>query len=173
MEVLALLILGAAFGLIVIFGAPYLPTHQRQLKLALDLADLKPDQLLLDLGAGDGRLLKAAAQRGWRATGYELNPFLVLWCWLSLRRYRSQTNTIWRDFLRTSWPADTTAVYIFGSRPVMRRLAIKLMVWPTPLRLVSYGFELPGHKHEIKSGGFFVYDLKPKTPKDQKHHFKS
>ena len=30
---------------------------------------------LVDFGSGDGRLLQKAAQRGMRATGYELNPW--------------------------------------------------------------------------------------------------
>jgi 16S rRNA A1518/A1519 N6-dimethyltransferase RsmA/KsgA/DIM1 with predicted DNA glycosylase/AP lyase activity len=147
------------FALVVFFGAPYLPTHQKQVSLALDLLNLKKGQLLIDLGAGDGRLVKAAAQRGWRAVGYELNPILVIWCWFNLRAQRGRARVVWRDFFKVGWPADTKAIYIFGSQPVMRRLAKKLANAPRPIQVISYGFELPGHKAQTTQGGFFLYDI--------------
>jgi hypothetical protein len=156
MLLITLVILAATFALVVFFGAPYLPTHKRQIEQALDLTGLKPGQTVLDLGAGDGRLLKAAAERGLNAVGYELNPWLVLVCRL---RLGGRAKIIWNDFLRAEWPAGINAVYIFGSRPVMRRLSRKLNSVPKPLRLVSYGFELPGHKPKRQSNGFYVYDL--------------
>lgn len=148
------------FAVVVFFGAPYLPTHKAQLELALDLMKLKPGQLMIDLGSGDGRLLKLAAERGWRVVGYELNPLLVIWSWLKLRPRRRQAKVVWADFFRTDWPKDTNGIYIFGSKPVMRRLATKLTGAPSPLTLVSYGFELPGREYETTQGGFFVYRLK-------------
>jgi ribosomal protein L11 methylase PrmA len=65
------------FGFVVAFGAPYLPTLRPQITMALDMLDLKKGQTLLELGSGDGRVMMAAAERGWNVIGYELNPLLV------------------------------------------------------------------------------------------------
>jgi methyltransferase family protein len=43
----------------------------------LDLAQVKPRDVLIDLGSGDGRLVIAAAKRGARAVGVEYDPNLV------------------------------------------------------------------------------------------------
>ena len=44
----------------------------------MKLAQLKSQDTVIDLGSGDGRLLFASAQKGVRAIGYEVNPFLIL-----------------------------------------------------------------------------------------------
>lgn len=41
---------------------------------SFDLAHLTPDDIVSDLGSGDGRMVIAAAKRGARATGIEYNP---------------------------------------------------------------------------------------------------
>ena len=76
-----------AYGFVIPFGAPFLPTMKKDRETALDLLDLKPGQLFIDLGSGDGSLLMLAAQKGLRAEGYEINPFLWLYSWLRTRRY--------------------------------------------------------------------------------------
>ncbi len=57
---------------------PYVPTPQPVVDKMLELAKLKPDDKLLDLGSGDGRIPITAAQRyGVRAIGVDLNPVRV------------------------------------------------------------------------------------------------
>ena len=57
--------------------APYVNTVREDVELMLDLAAVGPDDYLIDLGAGDGRIVIAAAQRGARGHGIELQPELV------------------------------------------------------------------------------------------------
>src|SRR5476651_1697826 len=84
--ILAILLV-AAWGLSIFFGAPYLPTLKVQRGQALDLLDLKPGQVFYDLGSGDGTMLMLAAARGLKAVCYEINPFLFVFSWLRTRRY--------------------------------------------------------------------------------------
>src|SRR3990167_2533034 len=84
-----------SYGWVILFGAPYIPTLKRQRHQAIELLALKPGQTFIDLGCGDGSLLILAAQRGWRAIGYELNPILVLVVWLRTRRYRHLVKLKW------------------------------------------------------------------------------
>jgi SAM-dependent methyltransferase len=43
----------------------------------LDLADVRPDDVVYDLGCGDGRIVIEAARRGARAVGVDIDPRLI------------------------------------------------------------------------------------------------
>jgi SAM-dependent methyltransferase len=67
------------------FVAPYVPTVKEDVELMLDVADVQPDDYVIDLGSGDGRIVIAAARRGALGHGVELDPELA-----SLARVNSQ-----------------------------------------------------------------------------------
>ena len=55
--------------------APFVPTPQDVVDLMLDLADVTSDDVLYDLGCGDGRIVITAAQRfGTRGVGVDIDP---------------------------------------------------------------------------------------------------
>lgn len=57
---------------------PYIRTPQSVVDKMLDLAGVGPDDFLIDLGSGDGRIVITAAQkRGARGFGVEIDPTLV------------------------------------------------------------------------------------------------
>ena len=58
------------------FVAPYVDTV-KDVEMILELAGVGPGDYLIDLGAGDGRFVIGAAQRGALAHGVELEPALV------------------------------------------------------------------------------------------------
>ena len=59
-------------------AAPYIPTPWPIVDAMLDLARIGRDELLIDLGSGDGRLVVTAAKRfGARGYGVDINPELV------------------------------------------------------------------------------------------------
>jgi precorrin-6B methylase 2 len=53
---------------------PYVPTPEPVVEAMLDLAGVGPDDYLIDLGSGDGRIPIAAARRGARALGVDIDP---------------------------------------------------------------------------------------------------
>lgn len=53
---------------------PYVPTPQDVVERMLDMAKLTKDDIHIDLGSGDGRIVIAAARRGARSLGIDLNP---------------------------------------------------------------------------------------------------
>jgi len=62
-------------------GSPWVPSSMRVVRQMLDLADVQQDELVYDLGCGDGRLVVVAARSyGARGVGIELNPLLWGWC---------------------------------------------------------------------------------------------
>jgi SAM-dependent methyltransferase len=55
----------------------WIPTRGTVSDKMLDLAKVTPQDYVIDLGSGDGRMVIAAAKRGARALGIEYNPDLV------------------------------------------------------------------------------------------------
>lgn len=55
----------------------YVPTPLHIINAMLDLGQLRPDDFLIDLGSGDGRIPIQAALRGARARGVEIDGSLA------------------------------------------------------------------------------------------------
>ena len=101
-----------AFQFTVLVGPPYVPTLRRQRRNALKLLNLKPGQTLIDLGSGDGSLLKEAASKGIICIGYELNPILALVARLRTWKYKNLVSIKVQNF----WQADigkADGIYVF------------------------------------------------------------
>lgn len=131
------------FGIGAFIGAPYLPIRKPDVEAALDLGKVTAGQTVVDLGSGDGRLLKAAARRGAHAIGYEINPLLWLWSLATTWRYR-QLVTIHLGDLWQAKLSDPDVVYVFMIQRYINRLDRKLASeLKRPTLVVSYVFELP------------------------------
>jgi precorrin-6B methylase 2 len=55
----------------------WVPTTEAMVQTMLDHAKVTPEDFVMDLGSGDGRMIIAAAKRGARALGVEFNEELV------------------------------------------------------------------------------------------------
>lgn len=55
----------------------WVPTPQELVEKMLDMAQVTPQDIVMDLGSGDGRNVIAAAKRGAHAIGVEFNPEMV------------------------------------------------------------------------------------------------
>lgn len=157
---LTLLFLILCFGFVLLFGAPYLPTLSKQASLALDMIDLKAGQTLLELGCGDGKILVAAARRGWKVVGYELNPLLVLVCLWRTRRYRKLVTIKWGNFWTQTWP-PTDGIFVFVMQRQMHKLDTKIAQNANkPLKLVSFAFTIPGKRPIKQQDGVYLYEYR-------------
>jgi len=167
---IVLLVLIFCFGFVLLFGAPYLPTLNRQVQLALDMADLKPGQTLLELGCGDGKVVAAAAARGYKVVGYELNPILFLICKFRTWQYGSLVRIYWGNFLTRQWP-ECDAIFVFGLQRIMLTLDKKIMqsihspVNPAAgrrgqVKVISFAFTFPGRMPTQHRAGLSLYQFK-------------
>lgn len=147
----------ASFGLVLFVGAPYLPTLKKQRLEALDLLSLKPGQTMLELGCGDGRMLSAAARRGVKTVGYELNPVLFLVAKVINWRYRQLVTVVWGDYWSATWP-PCNGIYVFLMDRYMTRLDTKITQLNCKnIKLVTFAFKIPGKKVVRESGGLYLY----------------
>jgi len=149
------------FGFVVFVGAPYLPTRSQQIKAAFDLLDLRKGQTLLELGCGDGRVLKNAAKRGYNATGYELNPLLVIIAKIVNWNYRDKVRIIWGNYWNKEWP-DYDGIYVFLLDRYMRKLNKKIIqsFKGKSIRLASLAFKVPGKTPAKTKDGVYLYIYK-------------
>lgn len=137
-------------------GAPYLPTVKKTRQDALNLLALKPGQVVVDLGSGDGSLLIEAAERGLKAVGYEINPFLWLISWLRTRRHGRRVRVKFKSFWRADL-SEADGVFVFLITHRMSQLDGFLKTVGRPFRVVSHAFEIPGKKPLTKRGALFLY----------------
>ena len=145
----------AAGGLL---GAPWVPTFTNDVEAILDDARLKKNELFIELGCGDGRMLTAAAKRSAQVVGYELNPVLYLIARWHTRRYKNarvRLGNFWRQDLSS---ADVVITFLVPRS--MARLEAKTTKELKPgARLVSYVFLLPKKKPTLKHRHWYVYDF--------------
>ncbi|MGD9902529.1 MAG: cyclopropane-fatty-acyl-phospholipid synthase family protein [Vicinamibacterales bacterium] len=123
----------------------FTPTRQVVAEAMLDLAGTGADDVVYDLGSGDGRLVILAAQRhGARGVGYELQAPLV-----ALSRQSAadagvadRVRFVAGD-LRTADLAPATVVLLYLSTSLTRELTPKLLSELRPgARIVSHRFLL-------------------------------
>ncbi len=160
--IIAVSILILLFGYVLLFGAPYLPTLRKQTETALDMLDLKPGETLLELGSGDGRVLKSAASRGLNAVGYELNPVLVIISKLHTWRYRKQVRVVWANYWQKDWP-PAHGIFTFLLDKYMKKLDTKITQTYAGknIKLVSYAFQIPNKKVMTSKDALYLYIYKP------------
>jgi SAM-dependent methyltransferase len=56
---------------------PFVPSPQEVVDKMIELGGVKPGDVVYDLGSGDGRIVIAAAKRGAKAVGFEIDGDLV------------------------------------------------------------------------------------------------
>lgn len=153
------------FGWVAFRGAPYVPTHRTQLTRAFtELYPLSPSDVLVDMGSGDGVVLRAASRYGARAIGYELNPILVILSKL-ISRGDKKVEVRLADLWLSSLPSDTTVVYMFTVSRDLRKLAKKLQYEANrlshPIALVIYGHKLADMQPDNEVGAHSLYHFYP------------
>lgn len=141
--VLTLLMVTFAYG--AISAAPWVPLPHRDVQRLLDLANIKPGELVCDLGCGDGRLVVAAAKiYQARAIGFEiaLIPYFIARVRILLAGVGDRVQVRYQNFWHVPLtPADI--VICFLTPPAMTKLEAKTSAELKPTaRLISYAFRL-------------------------------
>ncbi len=127
-------------------GAMFVPTANIRVKTFLDAVSMNADELLVDIGCGDGRVLRAARRRyGVTALGFEINVLAYVIARilnLGIEGVRVRWENFWKVDL-----GDANVVFCYLFPDVMERLAKKLDKELRPgTRVASCNFPLPGWK---------------------------
>lgn len=126
-------------------GAPYVPTKTKAARRMIELAHITKGTRVMDLGSGDGKLLFLAASYGAIATGYEINPFLVLFTNMKAlcSPNRTRVRAVWKNFWHADLSkADVILLYLIPWK--MNQLEDKLLKETKPgTKIISNSFIFP------------------------------
>ena len=139
-------------------GAPYVPTRNSRIKIMLEFADLKPEDHVLDVGSGDGRVVMAAAQSGAQCLGIEINPILFWRSLVKLWMQKKQNVSFERkDFWKTDLSGyDVMLVYCIHFKMEKLKKKIKTEMKPGS-RVISHGFTFPDWKYVKVRDNVYLY----------------
>lgn len=161
------IILCVGIGFVAFFGAPYVPTHRSQVRRAFTvLRPLTNKDVVVDLGSGDGIVLRQAIRSGaGRAIGYEIHPVLVVLSrWLA-RGFKGKITTHIANMWRVSPPDNTTIVYAFSVGRDVERLERLCVTWASqlgrPIDCIVYGHTLPSQRLVRTEGAHSLYRFLP------------
>ena len=145
----------ALAALVVTFGAAqqpartpdvhFTPTRHNIADAMLQLAGVGPDDVVYDLGSGDGRIPIIAAQKyGARAVGIELDPRLVELSWriANEAEVAHRVKFIVGDLFEADL-SQATVVTTYLSVSIMKLLEPRLRSLKPGTRIVSHQFRMP------------------------------
>jgi len=124
---------------------PYVPTRQEVVEAMLRMADVRPGDVVYDLGCGDGRIVIAAAQKfGARGVGIDIDPARISEARYNARRAGVEKQVEFRaGDLFAADIRDATVVTLYLLPEVNLRLRPKLQHDLRPgTRIVSHDFSM-------------------------------
>jgi hypothetical protein len=147
--VVLILIMIIAFSMLwpLAIGAAYSPSSKRVVRKMLEMAEVHPEDMVYDLGSGDGRIvIEAAINYQARSVGVEADPLRVAWSRLKVMRMglSSQVKIIWGNLFHQNL-SHATVVTLFLWGRTNENLKEKLQEELTPgTRVVSYVWKFKG-----------------------------
>lgn len=149
------------------YGLPPVPTRLSRIRKALKLVKLQSNEVLYDLGSGDGRVLIIAAREfGAQAVGIEIGPVQRAFSWLKVlyNGIRHKVRIEAGNFYKADLGA-ADVVFVYATSKEVKKLAAHLEKQMKPgSRLVSISADFP----EWEPSAFderqliFVYEMPPK-----------
>ncbi len=144
--ILAYLGAEVARGVSAHLDVPFLGTRFDMLPNIEKVLQIRPGDVVYDLGCGDGRLLFycAARHRDARFIGIERNPVLYAYSRFLFFKHGSPENVELRrgDIFKSDF-SDATRVFVFLLPRVMGRIFESTPSFSHDLRLVSRAFQMP------------------------------
>ena len=138
---------------------PWVPTPDVLVDTMLEMAEVSPDDLVVDLGSGDGRTVIAAARLGARAIGIEYDPELVA---LSTQRAAEAGVSDLTEFIATDLfeydLSQATVITLFLLPDLNLKLRPTLFTLEPGTRIVSNTWELDGWDDDPDAGNRWAPD---------------
>jgi len=126
----------------------FVPTPQAAVNRMLELAELKPGDVLYDLGCGDGRFVVTAAKKyGVRAAGVDIDPMRIA---QSQRNVKTNgvahlVTILKADIFQLDF-SDATVVTLYLLPELNVRLMPRLAQLKPGTRILSFDFDMRGAK---------------------------
>ena len=121
----------------------WVPTPEALVEKMLDMAQVTPDDYVIDLGSGDGRTVIAAAKRGARALGVEYNPNMVAFSIhnAEIAGVSDKASFVNADLFATDF-SDATVLTMFLLPSINLELRPHILTLNPGTRIVSNTFDM-------------------------------
>lgn len=132
-------------------GAPFVPTRVKEAEFVLREANLKKNSIFYDLGCGDGRIVRIAAQKfAVRGIGIDVNPLLIWYARLLSRIQKINCLEFIQQNILESNISGADVVYLFLMPKLVKTFRKKL---DTDLKketlVISHGFSIEGWEKKL------------------------
>jgi len=126
----------------------WVPTPPEAVVKMLELAEIRPDDVLYDLGCGDGRIVVEAAKRhGIKAVGYDVDPVRVREATENVRRAGvGHLVTIRQEDIFRADLTGASVVTLYLLPNLNARLMPQLARLKPGSRIISHSFAMKGAK---------------------------
>jgi len=172
---------GAAFGPLAAWAqesrpkldVPYVPTPQAVVDKMLEMAKVGPNDVLYDLGCGDGRIVITAASRfGARGVGIDIDPERIAEAKENAKKAGVAERVQFRqaDLFKSNF-AEATVVTLYLLPDINRRLRPQLWRQLKPgTRIVSHAFDMgdewpPERTDRVDYKTIYAWTIKPEHKK--------
>lgn len=119
----------------------WVPTPMETVAKMLDMAVVTPQDVVMDLGSGDGRTVIAAAKRGARAVGVEYNPDMVELSKKNAAEAKVNVTFIRGDLFEADL-SQATVITMFLLPDINLRLRPKILDLKPGTRIVTNSFTM-------------------------------
>src|SRR5215208_1471585 len=149
-----------------LYGLPPVPTTPARIQKALKLANLQPNEVLYDLGAGDGRVLLIAVRDfDAKAIGIEIGPLQCALIWLKVvaNGFARQIQIRWENFYKADLK-DADVVFVYATSKEVMKLAPHLETqMKRGSRVVSISADFPEWEPTVldEQNLIFIYEIPP------------
>lgn len=137
-----------------IMGSPYVPTKTKELLNFLKEAKIKKGQVFLELGCGDGRVVRNAVKEyGVKGTGIDINPFLIWWAKFRAKLAKVPNVEFKVENIFKTDLSKADVIYLFLMPELLAKLQGKFeKETKKGAILISHGFKIIGwEKHNFKT----------------------
>jgi SAM-dependent methyltransferase len=170
--------------------APFVPTPMKVVEEMLELADVKENDVVYDIGCGDGRIMVMAAEKyGARGVGVDYDPERIAEAKDRVKRkgVENLVQIVHQDALTVDLsPATVVTLYLTTSGKEIIRPNFEIYIKPGS-RVVSHNYDISGWEVRKKVSVYEDYDYdyqehtlylwiigehKPKPKKDSSPKFR-
>jgi hypothetical protein len=131
-------------------GAPFVPTSSKIIDETLKRANLKKGKVFIELGSGDGRVVREAVRQfKVNGTGIEINPFLLVFSKLIAKLSNVSVKYESKNLFSVDL-SNTDYIFLFLLPRTLKKLGeVNLKKCKKGSLIICHGFKLPGWEEKL------------------------
>lgn len=132
-------------------GSPYVPTRNEEIDVILKVARLKKGKIFIELGCGDGRVVRTAvAKYGVIGIGIDINPTVLLQARFWSQMQKLKNIVFKRQNIFTVDLKNANYLYLFLFPPIIKKLKAKMeKELKKGTIVISHGFKIEGWEEKL------------------------